>query len=66
MSKLQGMKRKLYGLQKALASNDGYIRLLRKKGACIGSGCFIDKTAVFGSEPYLISIGNEVRITRGV
>ncbi len=32
----------------------------------IGDGCEICSTASFGSEPYLIKIGNNVRITTGV
>ena len=32
----------------------------------IGKNCIIDKTAEFGTEPYLISIGDNVRITKGV
>ena len=32
----------------------------------IGIDCFIDKEADFGSEPYLITIGNHVRINTGV
>lgn len=43
-----------------------YIEFLRKKGAIIGENCEIYKTASFGSEPYLIKIGNHVRINSGV
>lgn len=32
----------------------------------IGKNCIIDKTAEFGTEPYLISMGDNVRITKGV
>lgn len=35
-------------------------------GGIIGSGCSVERDVVFGSEPYLISIGNNVRITFGV
>lgn len=35
-------------------------------GVQIGNNCSIDKTAIFGSEPYLIKIGDNVRITHGV
>lgn len=48
------------------ANNEQYINLLRKKGVSIGKGCVIDKTAIFGTEPYLITVGNNVRITHGV
>lgn len=43
-----------------------YIKYLRNQGAKIGSDCEIYKTASFGSEPYLIEIGNHVRINEGV
>ena len=32
----------------------------------IGKNCYIDKSAIIGTEPYLISIGENVRITQGV
>ncbi|MGM9900016.1 MAG: acyltransferase [Bacilli bacterium] len=38
----------------------------RKKGASIGERCEIYPSASFGSEPYLITIGNHVRINSGV
>ena len=38
----------------------------RKQGVTIGEKCEIYGTANFGSEPYLISIGNHVRINAGV
>lgn len=40
--------------------------LYRKYGVKIGQGCSIAYNVEFGSEPYLISIGNDVRITAGV
>lgn len=48
------------------ADNNQYIDILRKDGVKIGCGCEINKSAVFGTEPYLISIGDNVRITLGV
>lgn len=36
------------------------------KGLVIGEGCEIYQSAVFGSEPYLVKIGNHVRINRNV
>lgn len=43
-----------------------YLRKYEKKGLTYGKNCvFCDRTN-FGSEPYLISIGNNVRITEGV
>jgi acetyltransferase-like isoleucine patch superfamily enzyme len=35
-------------------------------GVKIGNNCSIEKSVIFGSEPYLITIGNNVRITHGV
>lgn len=49
-----------------IISNNEYINYLRKQGVKVGENCVIDKSAVFGSEPYLVSIGNNVRITRNV
>lgn len=43
-----------------------YLDILRKSGVQIGEHCEIYKSASFGSEPYLISIGNHVRINTGV
>lgn len=39
---------------------------LRELGAHVGEGCEIFDGTKFGSEPYLITIGNNVRITEGV
>lgn len=38
----------------------------RNRGAVIGNGCDIHTDATLGTEPYLISIGNNVRINAGV
>lgn len=43
-----------------------YIDYLRKCGAVIGMGCDISKMAYFGTEPWLIRIGDNTRITQGV
>ena len=44
-----------------------YVNYLRKYlGVNIGEDCEVYKTASFGSEPYLIFIGNHVRINSGV
>ncbi len=40
--------------------------LLRKSGVKVGSNSEIYPSAIFGSEPYLIEMGNNVRITSGV
>lgn len=42
------------------------VKYWKNKGATIGNQCEIYSTANFGSEPYLISIGNHVRINAGV
>lgn len=42
------------------------IKHLRKKGMAVGNGCEIYRSVNFGSEPYLISVGDNVRITSGV
>lgn len=47
-------------------SNDSKLRDLKSRGLIIGSGCEILNGYDFGSEPYLIEIGNNVRITSGV
>lgn len=41
------------------------IKFARKKGVKIGKNCFID-TRKWSSEPYLITIGNNVQITKDV
>ena len=46
--------------------SEGRIKLLRKAGVHIGEGCEIYDGINWGSEPYLISVGNYVRITKGV
>ena len=63
MSKIGSLIRKF---RVALVSTDGYIQILRDEGVKIGTKCIIDKTAEFGTEPYLVEIGNDVRITKGV
>lgn len=50
----------------ALMSRTEYVNYLRKQGVIIGENCDISKNAVFGSEPWLIKIGNNVRITQHV
>ena len=42
------------------------IQYWREQGVQIGENCAIDPGASFGSEPYLISLGNHVRINSGV
>lgn len=55
-----------YGVKKYFATNRQYVELLRTKGVAIGENCDISKSALFSNEPYLITIGNNVRITQRV
>lgn len=50
-------------IKKLCCSNKTYIKILRDKGIKIGENCEIYKGVDFGSEPYLIELGNHVRIT---
>lgn len=47
---------------KKLIPTRKYIQFLRKEGVDIGEDCEIYKSANFGTEPYLIKVGNHVRI----
>lgn len=49
-----------------LMNNDQRIAALRKRGVTIGNQCSISSDVKFGTEPYLISIGNHVRLTSNV
>ena len=42
------------------------INYLRKRGCTIGKNCQIIGNVDFGSEPYLITIGDNVRFSNGV
>ena len=53
-------------IKRKLVSMSKYPDYLRKKGVVIGKECEIYKSANFGSEPYLITLGNHVRINSGV
>ena len=46
--------------------NKDIVTYLREKGVKIGEGCEIYSVESFGSEPYLVEIGNNVRINSGV
>ena len=52
--------KKIY--KKIFWSNEKYMRHL---GVKIGENCSIGKCS-FGSEPYLVSVGNHVQVTKGV
>ena len=60
------VSRLLYKAHKALATNEQYVNMLRNRGVRIGANCVIMKDVEFGTEPYLIQLGNNVRITTGV
>ena len=49
-----------------LMPDEKKLRKLRERGLTIGEGCEILNGYNFGSEPYLVEIGDNVRITRGV
>lgn len=42
------------------------VKYWTEKGVEIGTACEINPTAAFGSEPYLITLGNHVRVTADV
>ena len=63
MVKLKSVIRKI---RIKLCSNEQFIKMLRKEGMTIGKGCNIAKTIVIGDEPYLVSIGDNVRLTHNV
>ena len=49
-----------------LSASKSPIKYWRKKGAIIGENCSINVSCSFGSEPYLVRIGNHVRVNPGV
>lgn len=61
-----GIKNLISNIQLNRASNTERAKLLRKKGIKIGQGSDISKNVFWGSEPYLISLGDNVRIAREV
>lgn len=63
MSKLRELLRRICVM---FMSKERYIVYLKKQGVRIGEECDVSKSAYFGSEPWLISIGSNVRITKGV
>jgi len=60
------MSRLLRKIKIITADNNKYIKILNREGVQIGTGCIIDKTAIFGTEPYLITLSDNVRVTHGV
>ena len=61
---------KLYNVKKEICDllkiKVDMVKWLRKQGASIGDNCEIYHDVDFGSEPYLITLGNYVRVTNGV
>lgn len=53
-------------IRRQMLSSHQYPEYLKKQGINIGEGCEIYNNVYFGSEPYLISVGNHVRINSGV
>lgn len=49
-------------IKKKLMPMSEYPNWLREQGVQIGEGCEIYKTAEFGSEPYLVTLGDHVRV----
>lgn len=49
-----------------ILDNKYRVNFLKKLGVRIGDGCLISKNVAIGSEPYLISIGNNVKLSNGV
>lgn len=49
-----------------LTPADKKLAILKARGLSIGEGCEILNGYDFGSEPYLVTIGNNVRVTAGV
>ena len=45
---------------KSLVTNSQRVKYLRKCGAKIGSNCHIGSISIFGSEPYLVEVGDNV------
>ena len=43
-----------------------YPEYLKKRGVNIGEGCEIYKSVNFGSEPYLVTLGENVRVAANV
>lgn len=53
-------------LKNRMLRKKGMVAYWRAKGAKIGEGCSIHANATLGSEPYLVEIGNHVRINTNV
>lgn len=60
------IKRGIKLVKMRLASPASRAELLRAEGIKLGTGCQIYDNVTFGSEPYLIELGDNVRVTNGV
>lgn len=60
------VKRLVEALLIRYGTEEQRIRIFRGRGVVIGSGCSVYPQVNFGSEPYLITIGDRVRIGNGV
>lgn len=60
------IERLIYKVLWKILSNNKRINYLRKRGVKIGDGCSISSDVKFGSEPYLVEVGNNVRLTSNV
>lgn len=60
------IERFLIKIKLLCCSFDGVIKYYKKNGMKIGKHCEINKTVNIITEPYLITLGNYVRITSGV
>lgn len=58
--------KKLDRLKYAVCSFEERAKILRKEGARIGKNSMIYHDASLGSEPYLVELGDNVRLTSGV
>ena len=56
------MKRIFNKIKRLYISQEKYIQYLKGMGVKIGENCEIYKDVLFGSEPYLVEIGNHERI----
>jgi len=68
MSVLKSMPQVVNEVRQRFALRRDPIAYFREKGLSIGRDCSIlgPNNGTFGSEPYLVSLGNHVRITSGV
>lgn len=60
------MNRVISYIRRHTISRQQYPIYLKQQGMLIGDDCDIYRNVDFGSEPYLITIGNHVRINSGV